>query len=133
MSVLRILAALQGQKKTAGVASRRSLIQGTRLLSSALLTAALLAALLASATLLAAALFLALFLFITIALLAAALLSGSRRFDWFIRLTFFFHITFLLFTMVFALRERTFPLFEIVFGVHFGLENLPVSVRSVGA
>src|SRR5881409_3589985 len=51
-----------------------------------------------SATLLAAALFLALFLFITIALLAAALLSGSRRFDWFIRLTFFFHITFLLFT-----------------------------------
>ena len=96
--MLRILAALQGQKKTAGVASRRSLIQGTRLLSSALLTAALLAALLASATLLAAALFLALFLFITIALLAAALLSGSRRFDWFIRLTFFFHITFLLFT-----------------------------------
>jgi len=53
------------------------------------------AALLAAATLLGAGvLFFAVFFFFAITLLAA-LLSWGRRFDRFIRLTFFFHNTFL--------------------------------------
>jgi hypothetical protein len=111
------------RRKTAGVASRRSLIQGTitktlavslRSLSSAAFLAA--TALLAGAPLLpttalffalgllaATALFVTITLFIAIALLGAtallaAFLSGSRGFDRFIRIALCFHSIFLYFS-----------------------------------
>ena len=59
-------------------------------MSAALLTAARLAA----TRLVATALFLTFLLFVAISLLTA-LLSRSRRLDRFIRITFFFHSTFL--------------------------------------
>jgi hypothetical protein len=108
--------------KTAGVASRRSFIQGTitkrlgcplaKLSSAAFLAAAFLTAtsLLATtalffalALLAATALFVTITLFVAIALLAAtallaAFLSGSRRFDRFVRIALCFHSTFLYFS-----------------------------------
>jgi hypothetical protein len=72
-------------------AASRFTIQG---LSCALLLSALATAGLAPTLLAATALFLTFFLFVAITLLAA-LLSRSRRFGRFIRITFLFHSTFL--------------------------------------